>query len=240
MTKIAIVAAGRILEPSMANTLNSPTQGFQTFQRMDGGSPTAGMTPVWIASTDASLIFRGDPVVTSSAGGTNNSGPYVTAAASGNNFIRGIFQGVYQYQPAAGRTVWSNFYGGSVTGSTGDVKAYIVDDPEELFLVQGSTVQTLLSSFIGLNAGFTANSSTGNQAIGYSNVALQSTTIGSTNTLPFRIVDFYSAYAPPGGLSGPQVNSGAFINGTDNTTPANMVVVRLNNCDRLSLTARSS
>ncbi len=171
------------------------------------------------------------------AGGTNNSGNYVTAAASGNGFVRGIFQGCYQYQPITGRVVWSNCYLGSVSGSTGDVKAYINDDPDMLYLIQGSTGVAITSSLVGLNVGFTMNSTTGNQVTGYSNVALQSTTTGSTATLPFRIVDFYSAYALP---AIPNIGTAAFINGTDNTNPANMVIVRLNNCDRNSLTARSA
>ncbi len=225
----------------MSNTLGSPTMGFQSFRRTEGGSPTAGMTEVWVNSTDANSIFRGDVVVTSSFGGANNSGAYITVATSGISFVRGVFQGCYQFQPSVGRTVWSNTYGGVVTGSTGDVKAYIIDDPQEQFLVQGSTSAAITSSFVGLNIGFTANSSTGNTLSGYSNVQVTSSTVGSTNTLPWRIVDFYSAYAPPGGLAGPAgAGTTPFINGTDNTSPANMVIVRLNNCDRLNLTARSS
>lgn len=228
----------------MTNTIASPTMGFQTFGRQEGSAPTDGMTPVWIASTDASLIFRGDPIVTSSAGGTNNSGAYITAAASGNSFIRGVFQGCYQYQPNVQRVVWSNFYNGSVTGSTGDVKAYVIDDPDTQFLVQCSTGGTVPSSYIGLNAGFTANSSTGNTTVGYSNVSLQSTTVGSTATYPWRIVDFFSAYAPGiagfGNVNANSSVSNPIINGTDNSNVGNMVIVRLNNCDRMSLTARSS
>ncbi len=220
----------------MANTLASPTMGFQAFGRQEGSSPTDGLTPVWIASTDATAIFRGDPVVTSSAGGTNNSGAYITAAASGISMIRGIFQGMYQYNPTAGRVVWSNNYTGTVSGSTGDVKCWIIDDPDTNFLVQGSTSAAITSSFIGLNIGFTGQSS-GNTAFGYSNAQVTSSTAGSTATLPFRIVDFYSAYAPP---AVPAIGTAAFINGTDNTTPANMVIVRLNNTDRMNLTARSS
>jgi hypothetical protein len=222
----------------VANTLANPTGGFQWFGRQDGGSPTAGLTPVWIGTSDASTIFKGDPVITSSAGGANNNGRYITQATSGNSQIVGVFMGMEQYNPTVGRTIWHNFYNGTISNSTGDIKAWIIDDPSALFLVQGSTVQTLLSSFIGLNAGFTANSSSGNTTSGLSNVALQSTTVGSTNTLPFRIVDFYSAYAPPANPG--NLSSNAFVNGTDNTTAANMVLVRLNNCDRLNLTARSS
>ncbi len=222
----------------MANSLESPTRGFQAYGRMEGGSPTAGMTPMWIASTDASLMFRGDAVVTSSAGGTNLSGPYITAAGNSTGQIRGIFQGMEQYIPTAGRVVWSNYYNGAVTGSTGDIKAYIIDDPQQVFLIQCSTQNTVTSSYIGLNAGFTSSlSSLGNTTVGLSAQQLTSSLVGSTGGLPFRIVDFYSAYAPP---AVPAIGTNAFINGTDNTTPANMVIVRLNNCDRLNLTARSS
>jgi len=230
----------------MTNTIASPTMGFQSFRRAEGGSPTAGLTEVWIASTDAGLIFRGDPVMTSSNGGTNLSGAYITSVnnnsvSTSTGFLcRGVFQGCYQYQPIVQRVVWSNYYDGSVTGSTMDIKAYVIDDPDEQFLVQASTKATILSSYIGLNIGITYNTTTGNTLSGYSNVTVESTSTTSSNSQPFRIVDFYSAYAPPGGLSGPAIGTNAFINGTDNTNVANMLIVRLNNCDRLNLTARSS
>lgn len=230
----------------MANTLANPTGGFQTFTRQEGASPTAGLTGVWIASTDPGLIFRGDPVVTSSNGGTANSGAYITSVntnsiTTSTGFLcRGVFQGCYQYQPAVNRVVWSNYYNGSVTGSTGDIKAYIIDDPDMNFICQASTKATITSSYVGLNIGITYNTTTGNTTSGLSNVSLESTSVTSSNSQPFRIVDFYSAYAPPGGLQGPAIGTNAFVNGTDNTTAANILVVRLNNCDRLNLTARSS
>jgi len=232
----------------MANTLGNPTLGFQIFGRMEGDSPTAGLTQVWIASTDAGLIFRGDPVIPSHGAiqGTNLSGRYITSipnstiggSSQGLGMIAGVFMGCQQYQPAAGRMIWSNSYNGVVAGSTGDVRAYICDDPNVQFLVQGSTSAAITSSYIGLNAGFTPNSTTGNTLVGFSNVALASSTVNSTGVnLPFRIVDFYSNYALP---AIPAIGANAFINGTDNTSPANMVIVRMNNCERNSLTARSS
>lgn len=234
----------------MSNTIGNPTLGLQIFGRSEGASPTAGMTPVWIASTDASFIFRGDVVVTSTtAAGSNNSGAYITSvtavSASSGFLARGVFQGCFQFQQSAGRVVWSNSYQGAVTGSTGDIKAYVIDDPDALFLVQASTKGAVTSSMIGLNISISTGSSTGNQTTGYSNVQVESTSIGSTSTLPLRLVDFYSAYAPGfmgGGIA--PVSAGAsqtnFINGTDNANAANMVIVRLNNCDRLNLTSKST
>jgi len=219
--------------------------GFQSFGRAEGGSPTAGLTGVWIASTDAGLLFRGDPCVTSSNGGTNNSGAYITSLntnsfTGGGVLVRGIFQGCYQYQPSVQRVVWSNFYNGSVTGSTQDIKAYVIDDPDQQFIVQASTKATITSSYVGLNISVTANTTTGNTLTGYSNVTVESTSTTNASSYPFRIVDFYSADAPPGGLQGPAIGTNAFVNGTDNTSVANILIVRLNNCDRLNLTARSS
>lgn len=225
----------------MANTPESPSRGFQEFGRAEGGSPTAGMTPVWIASTDAGLFFRGDPVMTSTSVGTNLSGAYVTSvntlSLSAAFLCRGIFMGCEQYIPTAGRVVWSNSYTGAVTGSTGDVRAWIVDDPQRLWLVQNSTRGTITSSQIGLNTSITFNTTTGNTVTGLSNVTIESTACVGTSSFPFRIVDFYSAYAPPGV---PAIGTNAFINGTDNTVASNMLIVRLNNCDRLSLTSKSS
>lgn len=233
----------------MTNTLGNPTLGFQSFGNNEGYAPTAGMTPCWIASTDAGFFFRGDPVITTPASGglgTNNSGNYITSVntvvSSSSFLVRGIFQGCYQFQPSVNRVVWSNSYQGSVTGSTGDVKAYVIDNPDQLFIVQASTNSAITSSMIGLNVSISTGSTTGNTVTGYSNITLQATSVGSTSGLPFRLVDFYSAYAPGGGATG-NVNFGSsltnVVNGLDNSNPANIVVVRMNNCDRLSLTSRS-
>jgi len=227
----------------MANTIANPTGGFQAFGRMEGGSPTAGLTPAWISSTDALAIWRGDPVIScpSSLYGTGGSGAYITSVqnSSDGNPLRGIFQGCEYYQPTVGRVVWSNTWPGTVTGSTGDIRAYVIDDPQQVFLAQASTGAALTSSFVNLNVNITTNtiSTLGNVQTGLSNATLGASTVTSSNLRQFRIVDFYSAYAPPGV---PAVGTAAFVNGTDNTTPANMVIVRLNNCDRLNLTARSS
>lgn len=230
----------------MTNTLGSPTMGFQSFGNDEGAAPTAGQTPVWIASTDAGYFFRGDPVVTSSSPGTNLSGAYITSlqlgSLSSSFTVRGIFQGCYQYNPTVGRVVWSNSYQAAVTGSTGDVKAYVIDNPDQLFLVQASTKGAITSAMIGGNISVSTGSTTGNTLTGYSNITLESTSYTASSSYPFRLVDFYSAYAPGGGAT--NVNFGAsavnVVNGLDNGNPANIVVVRMNSCDRLNLTARST
>jgi hypothetical protein len=81
------------------------------------------------------------------------------------------------------------------------------------------------TSCIGLNVGIASSlQTTGNTATGISGLALNSSTVAAANTLPFRIVDTTSNYAPPG------------VNGTDGTAGGAIVVVQMNNAARRSLT----
>lgn len=218
----------------MANTIASPTGGFQEFGRQEGGSPQMGLTQVWIASTDPGLFFKGDPIVTSTSPGANGSGNYITSvntnSLSAGFLCRGVFVGCEYYQPTVGRKIWSNSFPGTVSGSTGDIMAWIIDDPQRNFLVQGSSKGIITSSMVGLNISITFNTTTGNTTSGLSNVTVESTAAAASSSLPFRVMDLYSNSAPPG----------SFVNGTDNTTVGNMIIVRGNNWDRNQLTAKSS
>ena len=201
----------------MANTI-APF-GFRQFRRLDGGAPTAGFDTLTIASSDTNLYFTGDPVVTST------TGPYITVPSTAQAIVRGIFMGCEFFSPTVGRKVWSPYFPGSVQTSSGtnDAQAWVCTDPEMMYIVQCSSLATVTSSMIGLNTSFntsiTSLSSQGNQTTGVSAVSLS--TIATTNSsAPFRIMDLYSNWAPPG------------VNGTDNTTAGNIVIVAPNNFDR--------
>lgn len=201
----------------MANT--TAPFGFRQLRRLDGGAPTAGFDRLFIASSDANPIFTGDPVV------DQTTGPYITAASSGSSQVRGIFMGCEYYSAAFNQIRWSPYFPGSVaTGQ--DVQCWVCTDLEMLYIAQGSTAGGVIgSTTVNLNIGFTTGvSSQGNTLSGISAVTLNAATISATNTLPFRIYDLYSNYAPPG------------TNGTDNTSAGNIVVVAPNNFDRNNLT----
>ena len=221
----------------MANV--SAPFGFRQFRRLDGGAPTAGFDTLAIASSDASVIYTGDVVITSSGGGSATTpafNSYVTGFSSGLSQIRGIFFGCEYYSPTVARKIWSPYFPGSVATSSGtaDAQAWVCTDPEMLFTVQvggnagvvaGSTTLILLSSQVNLNFGFSsASQANGSATTGISGLTLCSTSFATTATLPFRLVDFYSNYAPPG------------ANGTDNTTNGQIVIVAPNNWDRKNTT----
>jgi hypothetical protein len=206
----------------MANTF-SPF-GFRAFGRREGGAPTAGMDRRYILSSDTNTYFTGDVVSISSASVVAG---YLTLPSSGSVLgspLEGIFMGCEYYSASAGKVVWNSYFPGSV-GSSAPVNAYVVTDPEQLFLVQGTTTAVLGTSCIGLNVGIASSlQTTGNTATGISGLALNSSTVAAANTLPFRIVDTTSNYAPPG------------VNGTDGTVGGAIVVVQMNNSARRSLT----
>jgi len=114
----------------MANT--QAYFGFTQYQGGAGGAPTFAQSVRRIASSSGA-IYTGDPVMpaVSSANG------YIVQASPGSTTLAGIFVGCKYLNTSLGRTVWSSYWPGS--GATGDVEAYVIDDPNARFIVQTST-----------------------------------------------------------------------------------------------------
>lgn len=210
----------------MAN--NTTGFGFLSFGRIEGGSPTAGLTRVFINSTDSRPVFKGD-LVQDSTGTTTIVGPTVAVSTDidvGNTLIRGVFFGCQYYSDAIGRVVWNSYFPGSVSATAGSATtAYIIDDPEQLFIVRSTAV--IASSYIGMNVGFLYNA-TGNTRTGESAETMGVTPTSTAAPGTFRLVDFYSNYAPPG------------ADGTDNATAGQIMVVKPNAWARNSVTGKTS
>lgn len=146
-----------------------------------GGTPYAGSTRLLpIASGYASNLFNGQ-VVQIATGGTVE---LVTTFGEG---VVGVFVGCTYTDPSTQQLTFNNMW---PTGTVAaDAKAYIVDDPDVIYMAQadGSVTQADL----GQNSAFAApqSSTTGVLINGNSTSAVESTT-AATDTLPFRIVDF--------------------------------------------------
>lgn len=194
----------------MSNT-NAPN-GFTYFGRLEGGSPTAGLSTRLVASTDTTAMGQGDPVTSLGTG-------YITRSTAGTTQIDGVVNGFEYISTALGRKVYTNYWAGS--GAAGDVTAHIYTDPQAVFAVQASSTAFVFAD-IGANANFSIG--TPNATTGFSGASLDQSTTDTTNTLPFRIVGLLSDAAPPG------------ASGTDNTSAYNRVLVTANNWDRKSLT----
>ena len=153
-----------------------------------GGTPYAGSTRLLpIASGYATNIYNGSVVAIVAAGTVEivtDLGNNADAFPAG---VVGVFVGCTYTDPNLGTVVFRNNW---PTGTVADdAQAYIVDDPDVVFMAQadGAVTQTDL----GQNTNFAAvqSTTTGDTTNGNSSSAVSSTT-AATSTIAFRIVDF--------------------------------------------------
>lgn len=167
--------------------------------------------PYRIASGYATAIYKGDAVRMNVSGPTG----YIEQWANGDGgtatqILVGIFNGCSYFSTSQKKMVQSPYWPGS--DATGDVNAFIIDDPNALFKVQAGIGSAITQTSIGRTADIVATP-LGSTTTGQSGMSLSTPT--TTNTLPFKVVNLVTT--PPG------------ANGTDLTTPYNYVIVAMNN-----------
>ena len=153
-----------------------------------GGTPYAGSTRLLpIASGYAVNIYNGSVVAIVAAGTVEivtDLGNNADAFPAG---VIGVFVGCTYTDPNLGTVVFSqNWPTGTVAS---DAQAYIVDDPDVVFMAQADGAVT--QADLGQNTNFAAvqSTTTGDTTTGNSSSAVSSTT-ATTATIAFRIVDF--------------------------------------------------
>ena len=190
----------------MAN-INAPF-GFTPIGTVGGSTPNFRMTRLYISPSLGSQIFTGDAVqmVTGAATG------FIIPAVANTTSIAGIFWGCLYLSTAAGRMVWSPVWPGAGDANVNvNVVAYVFNSPDTEFEVQaGATAigTQYLYENVALNVGAGGNLQTGRSGMFVNTPA-------NTATLPFTITGFVTD--PTG------------VNGTDITTPFNLVRVTFNN-----------
>ena len=142
--------------------------GLKPVKRADG-MPYAGATTQYLIDPagEATNLFYGQVVIIGADGyialATGDGSDLTTNSISGTSGVGaiGVFVGC-EYTNAQGQRIWSQYY---PSGTTGDVRAKVVTDPNVIFQAQldGSGAQTVL----GTNTFF---------------AAVQSTSTGSTQT----------------------------------------------------------
>ena len=153
-----------------------------------GGTPYAGSTRLLpIASGYATNIYNGSVVAIVAAGTVEivtDLGNNADAFPAG---VIGVFVGCTYTDPNLGTVVFRNNWPTGTVAS--DAQAYIVDDPDVIFMAQADGAVT--QADLGQNTNFAAvqSTTTGDTTNGNSNSAVSSTT-AATNTIAFRIVDF--------------------------------------------------
>jgi hypothetical protein len=178
--------------------------GFQHVGYLEGAAPTGGQAVRKIASGNGTAIYWGDPVTSLGTG-------YITRSTAGTTQVHGIFVGCKYLSTAAGKTVWSRYWPGS--DAAADVEAYVINSPQAIFQVQAGGAATAIG-FADINANANFGLGTGNATTGQSGAYLDQTTLNTTTTHPFRVVD--TVTFPSGGP------------GTDVASAYNYVLVTFN------------
>lgn len=165
--------------------------GLRPVKRTDG-MPYAGATTQYLIDPagEATNLFYGQVVIIGADGfialATGTGEDLTDESISGTTGVGaiGVFVGC-EFVNSSGQLVQSQFYP-SGTANGGTIKAYVVDDPNVLFLAQldGAGAQTV----IGANTFFAAaqSTSTGSTTTGNSTSALDATV--QTAAAAFRIV----------------------------------------------------
>lgn len=185
--------------------------GFRHIGYLGGGAPDYQLKKYTIASTYATNIGFGDPVIFTTAGVIGSiiqaSGSLATAAP-----IIGIFQGCDLIPSGGGPPTFSPYWPGAAAQNA---NAYVIDAPNAKFLVAALNT-AIPGTAVGYNVNFTTGAPVttgGGFSIATIDQATLTTGQGTTSSfLPFKVVGLYQGIG----------------NGSDPTTPYNWVEVAFN------------
>jgi hypothetical protein len=187
--------------------------GLRPIGKVGQNTNSTGVTEYRIASTNTNAIYQGSPVIPLAAGVID----IVGAAAGGTVGLLGVFWGCEYVSSVTGEKVFSNYWPGSGADSNFPVKAFVYDDPMQLFVIATSNVVAAANTEAEVRAAVFANANfadgdTGSTTTGLSDATLDLNTIADTNTLNMRIM---------GVLDDPE--------NSDFTAAGVGIIVRLNN-----------
>ncbi len=171
----------------MANSNGS--FGFRPYGMLGSAANTTGTTEYRIASNNSNPIFQGMAVIPLAAGVIDD----LQAAAGGNVSTVGVFNGCEYVSSTNGETVFSNFWPGSGADSDFPVRAFVYDNPAQMFTIATSNVVAAANTEAEIRAAVFANialatGNSGSTATGMSSATADLDTIATTNTLFCRIM----------------------------------------------------
>jgi len=176
-------------------SLNAPF-GLRVTGRLDSGSLEV-FRQYPIASGYAANIAAGDIVLLTDNGtSTTITKQTATGDTSADIAMIGVFVGCSYTDPSTNQITFSNMWPTGTVAS--DALAFVVDDPQALYIVQADAAITNALDIYGKNAAITQGAV--NTTFKASRVALTVSTLGTDANLPLRIIDYVGG--PRGGENG--------------------------------------
>jgi hypothetical protein len=182
----------------MANV--SEKFGLRPYRKLDGTPLVGAQNRYTIASGHTTAIFQGDMVIPLTSGNIDRH------TAGNGTAILGVFNGCFYTDPTTQKPTYSNYYPGGVAAS--DITAFVVDDPDAVFLVDADSAFPRASLFTN----YSVTNVTGVTQTGLSKVQLDVSTASTKTTFAVQAID----------ISQDPDNS-------DTTTDNANILVRINN-----------
>ena len=159
----------------MANV--SEKFGLRPYRKLDGTPLVGAQNRYTIASGYATAIYQGDLVQPTAAGNIERH------TANTSDAVVGVFNGVFYTDPTTQKPTYKNFYPGSIAAS--DITAFVVDDPDAVFLVDADEAFTRADLF----ANYSVTNTTGVTQTGISKVQLDVSATGTAATFVVQAID---------------------------------------------------
>ena len=154
------------------------------------GANSTGITEYEIANNNTAVIFNGEIVVPLATGFIDQAGD----TAGGTTQALGVLTGVMYHDSTQKKPVWLNYWpgsGGVSVDTNHPVRAYVADNPNQLFQVASdasSTNRATAQGFVFANTDLGTSARTGSTDTGKSDSQMSVANVAATATLPLRIV----------------------------------------------------
>jgi hypothetical protein len=172
----------------MAN--QSTAYGLRPIGLVGSASNSTGVTQYEIASNNTNAIYQYGIVVPTANGVID----YAGATDGGTTQALGVLMGIEYQDSVQKKPVFLNYWPGSGSVSVDTnypVKAFVADDPNQLFKVASDaslTDRATALATVFANASLGTSARTGSTNTGSSDSALSVSSVATTATLPLRIV----------------------------------------------------
>ncbi len=161
----------------MANQLEK--FGLRPYRKLDGTPLVGAQNRYKIADGYATAIFQGDLVR------PLTDGTVVRSVGNTSYAVVGVFNGCFYNDPTTQKPTYSNYYPGGITPTQGQITAFVVDDPDAVFLVNADAVFAQANLF----GNYSMSVANGSTKTGISEMQLDVSTQGTAGTFAVQAID---------------------------------------------------
>jgi len=161
----------------MANQLEK--FGLRPYRKLDGTPLVGAQNRYKIADGYATAIYQGDLVR------PLTDGTVVRSVGNTSYAVVGVFNGCFYNDPTTQKPTYSNYYPGGITPTQGQITAFVVDDPDAVFLVNADAVFAQANLF----GNYSMSVANGSTKTGISEMQLDVSTQGTAGTFAVQAID---------------------------------------------------